>query len=159
VTGLSFWRRGSEGKPDLRLEGIRMLPGRYLETKSVAQKRYFGRRSSLLTTRAGCSSSGAAGRSRTGDLRITNALLYQLSYSGVGAHYTVAAAGRAIRATCSAILENGPALLDKGRHAFLLILHCEGGVEKAPLEAHAFRERCLERAIDGFLGHHDHGQR
>ena len=32
-------------------------------------------------------SSGAAGRSRTGDLRITNALLYQLSYSGVGAHY------------------------------------------------------------------------
>ena len=30
---------------------------------------------------------GAAGRSRTGDLRITNALLYQLSYSGVGAHY------------------------------------------------------------------------
>ena len=31
--------------------------------------------------------SGAAGRSRTGDLRITNALLYQLSYSGVGAHY------------------------------------------------------------------------
>ena len=25
---------------------------------------------------------GAAGRNRTGDLRITNALLYQLSYSG-----------------------------------------------------------------------------
>ena len=28
---------------------------------------------------------GAAGRSRTGDLRITNALLYQLSYSGTKA--------------------------------------------------------------------------
>jgi hypothetical protein len=27
-------------------------------------------------------STGAAGRNRTGDLRITNALLYQLSYSG-----------------------------------------------------------------------------
>ena len=40
---------------------------------------------------------GAAGRSRTGDLRITNALLYQLSYSGVGAHYTVAAGPGAIR--------------------------------------------------------------
>ena len=35
---------------------------------------------------------GAAGRSRTGDLRITNALLYQLSYSGVGAHYKAGAA-------------------------------------------------------------------
>jgi hypothetical protein len=33
---------------------------------------------------------GAGKRSRTPDLRITNALLYQLSYSGVekGAHYT-----------------------------------------------------------------------
>jgi hypothetical protein len=49
---------------------------------------------------------GAAGRSRTGDLRITNALLYQLSYSGVGANYTVAAVLRANRdAPQSAVLE------------------------------------------------------
>ena len=31
---------------------------------------------------------GAGNRSRTYDLRITNALLYQLSYSGEGAEYT-----------------------------------------------------------------------
>ena len=30
---------------------------------------------------------GAGDRSRTYDLRITNALLYQLSYTGVGAHF------------------------------------------------------------------------
>ena len=31
---------------------------------------------------------GADGRNRTGDLRITNALLYQLSYIGGGADYS-----------------------------------------------------------------------
>ena len=31
---------------------------------------------------------GADGRNRTGDLRITNALLYQLSYIGCGADYS-----------------------------------------------------------------------
>gem|GEM_PF-4013060 len=31
---------------------------------------------------------GADGRTRTVDLRITNALLYQLSYTGKAAHYT-----------------------------------------------------------------------
>src|SRR6185436_10283156 len=37
----------------------------------------------------------------------------------------------------SAVLELRSALLDEGRHAFLLVLEREGGVEEAPLEMHA----------------------
>ena len=68
---------------------------------------------------------GAAGRSRTGDLRITNALLYQLSYSGVGANYTAAPVLRAIRDAASPVLEDGLALLDESGHPLLRVCDCK----------------------------------
>src|SRR4051812_20546497 len=101
---------------------------------------------------------GAAGRSRTGDLRITNALLYQLSYSGVGAHYTAAPIPRANPISGSAIPENGFALFYESRHPLLLVLDRKTGVKQTSLEAHAFGECRFERAIDRFFGHHDHRQ-
>jgi hypothetical protein len=45
----------------------------------VLKKQKPARKQSLQVSEAQL---GAAGRNRTGDLRITNALLYQLSYSG-----------------------------------------------------------------------------
>ena len=53
---------------------------------------------------------GAAGRNRTGDLRITNALLYQLSYSGDKARIIQAAVASinrdaATKSTCSSKCE------------------------------------------------------
>ena len=50
---------------------------------AITRNSSLGRKSKKATRLGGLfTSSGAAGRSRTGDLRITNALLYQLSYSG-----------------------------------------------------------------------------
>src|SRR5574343_98030 len=59
----------------------------------------------------------------------------------------------------SAVLENRFALLDKGRHAFLLILDRESSVEDAALEEQALVEAGLEGAIDRLLDHHHHRQR
>src|SRR4051812_13902760 len=98
---------------------------------------------------------GAAGRSRTGDLRITNALLYQLSYSGVGAHYTAAPIPRANTSPGSAILEHGFALFHERRHSLFLVIDRKARVKQTSLEAHAFGERCFVSAVNTFLGHHD----
>src|SRR5258706_13868849 len=57
------------------------------------------------------------------------------------------------------IFKNRLALLDESGHAFLLVLERELGMEKAPLEQHALRERGLVGAIHRFLDHHHHGQR
>src|ERR1051326_5295335 len=54
----------------------------------------------------------------------------------------------------SAVLESGLALGNKGGHALLLILGCEGRMEEAALEAHALGEGRLEGAIDRLLDHH-----
>src|SRR5574343_1410599 len=59
----------------------------------------------------------------------------------------------------SAVLEVGLALLDKGGHAFLLILDRESGVEDAALEEQAFVEAGFKSAIDRLLDHHHHRQR
>src|SRR6266567_8004108 len=55
----------------------------------------------------------------------------------------------------SPVLEARRPLLNEGRHPFLLVLGREQRMEHAPLEAHAFGERNLEGAVDGFLGDHD----
>ena len=49
-------------------------------------------------------------------------------------------------------------LLDERRHAFLLVFGREQRLEHAPLEAHAFGQRRLEGAVDGFLGGIDRRQ-
>ena len=59
----------------------------------------------------------------------------------------------------SAILEHWLALLDEGGHAFLLIRGREQRVKKSPLEAHAFGERGLERAVDRLFGGEHRGTR
>ena len=93
--------------------------------------------------------SGAAGRSRTGDLRITNALLYQLSYSGVGANYTVVAVPRANRGFgLSAIPEGRFAFLHERGHPLLLVFDRKAGVEQPSLDAYTFSQYRLESAVD-----------
>src|ERR1044071_2741376 len=72
---------------------------------------------------------------------------------------TAAASGPKIRSAQavgkrSAVLKSGLALGNKGGHALLLILGCEGRMEETALEAHAFGEGRLEGAIDRLLDHH-----
>src|SRR4051812_31649321 len=54
----------------------------------------------------------------------------------------------------SAIAEGRLALLDKGGHAFLLVLGRKGRMEQPALEAHPFGEGRLEGAVDRFLDHY-----
>src|SRR6195952_3103383 len=51
------------------------------------------------------------------------------------------------------VLVHRLALLDERGHAFGTVFQCEGRMEQVALDAHAFRQRRLERAVDGFLGH------
>lgn len=55
------------------------------------------------------------------------------------------------------VLERGFALVCERRHAFLLILGRENGVEHAPLEMQSLRQRRLERPVDRFLRDHCEG--
>src|SRR3546814_13362953 len=53
--------------------------------------------------------------------------------------------------TCSGVLEGRLALLDEGRHAFLLVLGREGRMEQPALEAKALGERGLVGAVHRLL--------
>ncbi len=59
---------------------------------------------------AGLGTTGAADRNRTGDLLITNQLLYQLSYSSEGANYSRVESSGATR------IEDVPDLLSAGKY-------------------------------------------
>src|SRR5690606_35071720 len=50
-------------------------------------------------------------------------------------------------------LPGGFAIFHEGRHTFLLVLGGEEQVKGTPLEEGALRQRTLEGAVDGFLGH------
>ena len=82
------------------------------------------------------------------------ALLSCAGQRGIGAdEVNCGTARHALPTRRISVLVHRLALLDEGGHAFGAVFQRKGRVEQVALDVEAFRQRRLEGAVDGFLGH------